>query len=163
MNPDGPNDLRVKVLRFDEGKSLTPMAVLMHAVCHPCCFTWGDKGSLPYPEGYPRMSADFPGEAQSFVENIYGGETKTLFLQGCAGDIRPNLPGYPYRCANEADIQWCGRDLGCAVLRSLAKQVTREELRKRESFYPIRAGAYFPRHFLEWLWSWGLSFCFLRT
>ena len=72
------------------------------------------------------MSADFPGEAQSFVENIYCGETKTLFLQGCAGDIRPNLPGYPYRCANEADIQWCGRDLGCAVLRSLAKQVTRE-------------------------------------
>ena len=36
LNPDGPNDQRVKVLRFDDGKSLTPMAVLMHAVCHPC-------------------------------------------------------------------------------------------------------------------------------
>src|SRR6185437_14243166 len=45
LNPDGPNDPRVKVLRFDDGKSLTPLAVVMHAVCHPCFFTWGDKGS----------------------------------------------------------------------------------------------------------------------
>ena len=27
LNPDGPNDPRVKVLRFDDGKSLNPMAV----------------------------------------------------------------------------------------------------------------------------------------
>ena len=47
LNPEGPNDQRVKVLRFDDGKSLTPVAVIMHAVCHPCFFTWGDKGSLP--------------------------------------------------------------------------------------------------------------------
>lgn len=141
MNPEGPNDPRVKVLRFDDGESLTPMAVLMHATCHPCCFTWGDKGSQPYPDGYPWMSADFPGEARAFVEQVYGGETNALFLQGCAGDIRPNLPGYPYRCADEADIQWCGRDLGGAVIRSLAKSVTREELRKRETFYPIRVAS----------------------
>ncbi|WP_417849168.1 hypothetical protein [Thalassoglobus sp.] len=138
LNPDGPNDPRVKVLRFDDGESLTPMAVLMHAVCHPCFFTWGDKGSNPYPNGYPKMSADFPGVAQSFVEMSYAGETDSLFLQGCAGDIRPNLPGYPYRCADEADIQWAGRDLGSAVVRTLAKNVTRENLKKREEFYPIR-------------------------
>ncbi len=138
LNPDGPNDPRVKVLRFDDGESLTPMAVLMHAVCHPCFFTWGDKGSSPYPNGYPKMSADFPGVAQSFVEMCYAGETSSLFLQGCAGDIRPNLPGYPYRCADEADIQWAGRDLGSAVVRTLAKNVTRENLKRREEFYPIR-------------------------
>ena len=138
MNPDGPNDPRVKVLRFDDGKSLTPMAVMMHAICHPCCFTWGDKGSQPFPDGYPMMSADFPGEARNFVEQIYNEETKVLFLQGCAGDIRPNLKGHPYRCADEADIQWCGRDLGGAVARSLARQVTREELKSRETFYKIR-------------------------
>ncbi|MCB1078942.1 MAG: hypothetical protein KDM64_14065, partial [Verrucomicrobiae bacterium] len=102
LNPDGPNDPRVKVLRFDDGRSLTPVAVLMHAVCHPCFFTWGDKGTVPYPTGYPKMSADFPGEAQTFVEGVYGNETSALFLQGCAGDIRPNLPGFPYRCADEA-------------------------------------------------------------
>jgi neutral ceramidase len=139
LNPEGPNDPRVKVLRFDDGKSLTPLAVVMHAVCHPCFFTWGDKGSPPYPQGYPKMSADFPGEAQTFVEMCYGHKTSALFLQGCAGDIRPNLPGYPYRCADEADIQWAGRDLGSAVVRSLAANVTREQLRQRPSYYAIRA------------------------
>src|SRR5262249_31939914 len=85
LNPDGPNDPRVKVLRFDDGRSLSPMAVIMHAVCHPCFFTWGDDGSAPYPRGYPKMSADFPGEAQTFVEKVYDQKTKALFLQGCAG------------------------------------------------------------------------------
>lgn len=138
LNPDGPNDPRVKVLRFDDGQTLTPVAVLMHAVCHPCFFTWGDKGSDPYPNGFPKMSADYPGEAQSFVELCYGGKTSSLFLQGCAGDIRPNLPGYPYRCADEADIQWAGRDLGAAVVRTLAHSMTRERLRLRTKYYPIR-------------------------
>ncbi|MCA9123703.1 MAG: hypothetical protein H6822_15575 [Planctomycetaceae bacterium] len=141
LNPEGPNDQRVKVLRFDDGHSLTPLAVVMHAVCHPCFFTWGDKGSQPYPNGYPKMSADFPGEAQTFVEMCYGNETSSLFLQGCAGDIRPNLPGHPYRCADEADIQWAGRDLGTAVVRTLARGVTREELHERPSYYAIRVAS----------------------
>lgn len=141
LNPEGPNDQRVKVLRFDDGRSLTPLAVLMHAVCHPCFFTWGDKGTQPYPNGYPKMSADFPGEAQSFVEMCYGQKTSAMFLQGCAGDIRPNLPGYPYRCADEADIQWAGRDLGSAVVRSLARAVTREQLKQRPAYYQIRAAS----------------------
>jgi len=141
LNPEGPNDPRVKVLRFDDGRSLTPLAVLMHAVCHPCFFTWGDKGSQPYPNGYPKMSADFPGEAQTFVEMCYGNKTSSLFLQGCAGDIRPNLPGHPYRCADEADIQWAGRDLGGAVVRTLARGATREQLRERPSYYAIRVAS----------------------
>ena len=141
LNPEGPNDPRVKVLRFDDGKSLTPMAVIMHAVCHPCFFTWGDKGSQPYPKGYPKMTADFPGEAQTFVEMVYGRQTAGLFMQGCAGDIRPNLPGYPYRCADEADIQWAGRDLGGAVARAAAFSVTREQLKQRDSFYQIRVAS----------------------
>lgn len=141
LNPDGPCDRRVKVLRFDDGQSLTPLAVVMHAVCHPCFFTWGDKGSPPYPAGYPKMSADFPGEAQTFVEMCYGNQTSALFLQGCAGDIRPNLPGYPYRCADEADIQWAGRDLGGAVVSALARGVTREQLRQRPAFYQLRVAS----------------------
>jgi len=141
LNADGPNDQRVKVLRFDDGKSLTPMAVIMHAVCHPCFFTWGDKGSQPYPKGYPKMTADFPGEAQTFVESVYAQKTSVMFMQGCAGDIRPNLPGFPYRCADEADIQWAGRDLGGAVTRAASFSVTREQLKKRASFYPIRVAS----------------------
>jgi len=141
LNAEGVNDPRVKVLRFDDGESLDPLAVLMHAVCHPCFFTWGDRGSQPYPDGYPRLSADYPGEAQSFVELVYGGRTKALFLQGCAGDIRPNLPGYPYRCADEADIQWAGRDLGAATVRALARGVTREARAARPTFLPLRVAS----------------------
>jgi neutral ceramidase len=129
------------VLRFDDGKTLTPMAVVMHAVCHPCFFTWGDNATPPYPEGFPKMSADFPGEAQSFVEKAYDGQTRTLFLQGCAGDIRPNLPGDPYRCADEADIQWAGRDLGGAVVRALARSMIREERSKRPTTYKLRCAS----------------------
>lgn len=138
LNPEGPCDHRVKVLRIDDGRSLEPMAVLMHAVCHPCVFTWGDKLTPPFPGGFPKITADFPGEAQTFVETIYGPKTKTLFLQGCAGDIRPNLPGVPYRCGDEADIKWTGRNLGCAVVRAADRSVVREELSKRKTIYPLK-------------------------
>lgn len=141
LNPDGPCDHRVKVLRLDDGRSLDPLAVIMHAVCHPCVFTWGDKWSPPYPGGYPKMSADFPGEAKTFVEKVYVGRTRALFLQGCAGDIRPNLPGFPYRCGDEVDIRWIGRSLGCAVIRASDKSAIREEMGKRASVYPIRCAS----------------------
>ena len=138
LNPDGPCDHRVKVLRFDDGKSPDPVAVLMHAACHPCVFTWGDKWTRPHAEGYPKMSADFPGEAKALVEKVYGAHTTALFLQGCAGDIRPNLPGHPYRCGDEADIRWCGRDLGCATIKAADRSLVREEFARRPAVYPIR-------------------------
>jgi hypothetical protein len=141
LNPDGPCDHRVKVLRFDDGRSLDPVAVLMHAACHPCVFTWGDKWSPPYPNGYPKMSADFPGVARGFVETVYGSRTRALFLQGCAGDIRPNLPGFPYRCGDEADIRWTGRGLGCAAVRAADRSAVREERAKRPTVYPIRVAS----------------------
>jgi hypothetical protein len=141
LNPDGPCDHRVKVLRFDDGRTLEPMSVLMHAVCHPCVFTWGDKLTPPHPNGFPKISADFPGEAQTFVETVYGSKTRAMFLQGCAGDIRPNLPGMPYRCGDEADIKWTGRSLGCAVVRAVDRSVVREELAKRKTIYPLKCAS----------------------
>lgn len=138
LDPEGPCDHRVKVLRLDDGRSLEPMCVLMHAVCHPCVFTWGDKLTPPFPNGYPKISADFPGEAQTFVEKVYGPRTKSLFLQGCAGDIRPNLPGVPYRCGDEADIKWTGRSLGCAVVRAADLSVVREQRANRKTIYPLK-------------------------
>lgn len=138
LDAEGPCDHRVKVLRLDDGRSLEPMCVLMHAVCHPCVFTWGDKLTPPFPNGYPKISADFPGEAQTFVEKVYGPKTRSLFLQGCAGDIRPNLPGVPYRCGDEADIKWTGRSLGCAVVRAADLSVVREQRATRKSIYPLK-------------------------
>jgi hypothetical protein len=138
LNPDGPCDHRVKVLRFDDGSSTDPVAVLMHAVCHPCVFTWGDGWTQPHIKGYPKMSADFPGEAKALVEKVYGANSTALFLQGCAGDIRPNLPGHPYRCGDESDIRWCGRDLGCAAVKAADRSLVREEFARRPTVYPIR-------------------------
>lgn len=138
LDPDGPCDHRVKILRFDDGRTLEPACILMHAVCHPCVFTWGDKLTPPFPNGLPKISADFPGEAQTFVEGVYGAATKVMFLQGCAGDIRPNLPGVPYRCGDEADIKWTGRSLGCAVVRAADRSVVREELARRKKIYPLK-------------------------
>jgi hypothetical protein len=141
LNPDGPCDRRVKVLRIDDGRGPAPMAVLMHAVCHPCVFTWGDKWSPPHPDGFPKVSADFPGEAQRFVEGVYGEPTQALFLQDCAGDIRPNLPGFPYRCGDEADIRWIGRGLGCEVVRAADRAAVREEMAGRPKVYPIKCAS----------------------
>lgn len=138
LNPDGPCDHRARVLRFDDGRSPDPVAVLMHAACHPCVFTWGDKWTQPHPGGFPKMSADFPGEAKALVEKVYGPGTTALFLQGCAGDIRPNLPGHPYRCGDEADIRWAGRDLGCAAVKAADRSAVREEVARRPAVYPIR-------------------------
>jgi hypothetical protein len=72
---------------------------------------------------------------------VYGRRTKAMFLQGCAGDIRPNLPGYPYRCGDEADIRWIARNLGSAVVRASDFSAIREELARRSKIYPIRCAS----------------------
>jgi len=134
-NPDGPNDTRVKILRFDDGSSLAPVAILVHAVCHSNVFRMNNL----------HISGDFPGEAQHFIERVYANKTKTLFLQGCCGDVRANLPGIPgvlpypsFRSGNEADMQWAGTDLGCAVVRTSARLIVHEQLLKRPSEYKIK-------------------------
>lgn len=129
-NPDGPVDRRVKVLRLDDGRSLAPIAVVMHAVCHANVFRGENT----------RISADFPGEAQRFVERVYARGTTALFLQGPAGNVRPNLPSEDgFRNGDEADVQWAGLELGSAVVRACARSVVRDRLVKRSSAYKIKA------------------------
>ena len=131
LNPDGPCDRRVKVLRFDDGRGLAPLAVLMHAVCHPCVFTWGDKSSPPHPDGYPKMSADFPGEAQRFVEKVYGGRprrcssraapatsARTCPASRIAAATRPTSAGPAATSAARS----CGRPTGPLIREELAKR-----------------------------------------
>ncbi len=83
----------------------------------PLLLTWGDNASPPYPEGFPKMSADFPARRRALSRRCTTVAPGRCSSRACAGDIRPNLPGDPYRCADEADIQWAGRDLGAAVVR----------------------------------------------
>ena len=135
LNPEGICDHRVKILRIDDGNSLTPMAVLMHAVCHSNVFRAANT----------EVSADFPGIAKTFVEQAFGNGTTAMFLQGCTGDIRPNLPdidpegdGFG-RSGSEADMIWCGWTLGAEAVRVATKLRVHEQLTQRESNFQIEA------------------------
>ncbi len=136
VNPAGPVDHRVKVLRLDDGSSVAPVAVLMHAVCHPNVLRGENT----------KLSADFPGVARELIEQVYRGRTRALFFQGCTGDVRANLPGTgkqveDFRSGDEADLQWAGLDLGAAAIRASARLAVREELARRPTQYAIRSAS----------------------
>ncbi|HVX67157.1 MAG TPA: neutral/alkaline non-lysosomal ceramidase N-terminal domain-containing protein [Bryobacteraceae bacterium] len=78
VNPDGPRDLSVPVLRVTspDGKLL---AVLFGYACHNTTLTG---------EHY-KLSGDYAGYAQAAIENAHPSAT-ALFLQLCAGDQNPN-------------------------------------------------------------------------
>ena len=80
INPDGPCDREVLVIRFDsmDGKIL---ATLVNYACHPTVM--GPPNRL--------ITPDYPGAMKRVVEQAIGG--KCLFLQGSAGDQGP-LQGF---------------------------------------------------------------------
>lgn len=136
LNPDGICDHRVKILRIDDGDALEPMAVLMHAVCHANVFRGANT----------ELSADFPGIARTFVERNFGGRTTALFLQGCSGDIRANMPsvgGWKSsiddfgRSGNEVDMTWCGWTLGAEAVKVATRLRVREQVKERVSIFKI--------------------------
>ena len=92
----------------------------------------------PLPQWPAEDERRLPGRGPAVRRDGLRAPTQTLFLQGCAGNIRPNLPGFPYRCGDEADIRWIGRDLGCEVVRAADRAAIREEMAKRPKLYPIR-------------------------
>ncbi len=61
LNPDGPNDRRVKVLRFDDGRSLTPLAVLDARGLSPVLLHLGRQRQPPVPDGLPQNECRLPG------------------------------------------------------------------------------------------------------
>ena len=135
LNPKGICDHRVKVLRIDDSDSMTPMSVIMHVVCHSNVFRGENT----------EVSGDFPGVAKSFIERAYYNSTTAMFLQGCAGDIRPNLPdidtggdGYG-RSGSEADMTWCGWTLGTEVVRVATQLRVHEQLIQRQTQFKITA------------------------
>ncbi len=139
LNPDGICDHRVKVLRIDDGDSAEPMAVIMHAVCHANVFRGANT----------EITADFPGVAKAFVERNFGSRTTAMFLQGCSGDVRANLPsigGWKSsvddfgRSGGEIDVMWCGWSLGAEAVKVATRLRVREFVDKREHTLSISAG-----------------------
>jgi len=138
LNPNGIADNRLKVLRIDNSDAISPMAVIAHAVCHPNVFRQLNT----------KVSADFPGEAKTFIENTFGQNTTAMFLQGCAGDIRANLPDKNNperihsfgRSGDEADMIWCGWTTGTEAVKVASRLRIYDQVIKRPKCFKIRAG-----------------------
>jgi neutral ceramidase len=138
-NPEGVVDHRVKVVKLiaadgvdeaGERPAPAPLAVLFSFTCHPTIMAMANL----------EISPDYPGVAQAFVEQAYGGGPTTgsglpdgpgtlaLFAQGCCGNIRPNLAtsdGQSFRPGTKRDAHRLGRILGaeavkvCETIRAL--------------------------------------------
>ena len=76
-NPDGPSDKTLAVVEF-LGEDNIPIGVYMNYAMHPINF---------YLSGV--ISADFPGEASRYIEELFGDRTVAIFSQGASGDQNP--------------------------------------------------------------------------
>ena len=76
-NPDGPSDKTLAVVEF-LGADNVPIGVYMNYAMHPINF---------YLSGV--ISADFPGEASRYVEDLFDDRTVAIFSQGASGDQNP--------------------------------------------------------------------------
>jgi neutral ceramidase len=76
-NPEGPSDKTLAVVEI-LGNDNVPIGVYMNYAMHPINF---------YLSGV--ISADFPGEASRYVEDLFEGRTVAIFSQGASGDQNP--------------------------------------------------------------------------
>ena len=76
-NPNGPSDKTLAVVEF-LGADNVPIAVYMNYAMHPINF---------YLSGV--ISADFPGEASRYIEDLFDNRTVAVFSQGASGDQNP--------------------------------------------------------------------------
>jgi hypothetical protein len=76
-NPNGPSDKTLAVVEF-LGADNVPIAVYMNYAMHPVNF---------YLSGV--VSADFPGEASRYIEELFENRTIAVFAQGASGDQNP--------------------------------------------------------------------------
>jgi hypothetical protein len=76
-NPDGPSDKTLAVVEF-LGNDNVPIGVYVNYAMHPINF---------YLAGV--ISADFPGEASRYVEDLFDNRAIAIFTQGASGDQNP--------------------------------------------------------------------------
>lgn len=109
--PTAPVDPTVSVLRIDGGEG-HPMAILVNYACHPVVF---GSDNLQY-------SADYPGVMTRMVDDAFGSDTLTFFLQGAPGDINPYYAVTPLKQDAIGRRDWTGKTVGAEVVR-VAKQI----------------------------------------
>src|SRR5262249_46896965 len=78
VDPAGPVDSRLRVVRLDTKAGSSPLALIVHYACHATA-----SG------GVNQISADWPGSMRSALRALYNQREAPVvcFLQGCAGDI----------------------------------------------------------------------------
>jgi len=104
VNPDGPSDKSVDVIRF-EALSGKPIAVFINYAVHAVVMM-----DAKTKDGGPEITGDLPGATSRYVENYYNNEVVALWTSGAAGDQRP-----VYRALDNRSIQERGRiDEGAA-------------------------------------------------
>ncbi|HEV3121973.1 MAG TPA: neutral/alkaline non-lysosomal ceramidase N-terminal domain-containing protein [Isosphaeraceae bacterium] len=103
VNPDGPTDKSVPVLRVTTAAG-KPLAIVFGYACHNTTLT----------EKFMKLSGDYAGFAQDLIEAANPGAT-ALFVTGCAGDANPEPRG-------KVELALAhGRELADAVAAVLAK------------------------------------------
>jgi hypothetical protein len=101
VNPDGPIDPEVFVLRIDDAQG-GPLAAVVGYTMHPT--TLGPTNRL--------LSPDWPGHLKRTVEAITG--ATCLFAQGAAGNIGPGPDGF----TDDVEVvRRIGREVGCEAAR----------------------------------------------
>lgn len=78
-NWDGVSDKTLAVLEF-LGEDDVPIAVYMNYGMHPVNFFMSGV-----------VSADFPGDASAYIEDLFDNKTVALFSQGTSGDQNPKM------------------------------------------------------------------------
>jgi hypothetical protein len=101
VNPDGAIDYEVGVVRIDDSEQ-NPICVIANYACHPVVL--GGSNYL--------ISADYPGYAMGLVEQVHGGSTVAMFLNGTTGNLNPIRVG---RTFEEAEQR--GTILGAEVVK----------------------------------------------
>jgi len=106
LNPHGPEDQALVVLRFDRANG-EPATLWVHYTCHPVITQ------------EPLISGEFCGVAMDLLESRHG--VTALYLQGCCGDINPRV-GNEQRTVRgtNGDVERIGEEFAGAVTGLLA-------------------------------------------
>ncbi len=80
-NPDGFADTRMRAIRVDTGQA-APAAVIFNHACHGTALKAENR----------EISAEWMGAAISHVRRMAGDALTPIFLQGCCGQINPDVP-----------------------------------------------------------------------
>ena len=124
-NPDGPSDKALSVVEF-VGADNVPIGVYLNYGMHPINF---------YLSGV--ISADFPGEAARYVEELFDNKAVAVFSQGASGDQNPRLGYTPSFNMRYDDYAEGTRP----PIQTVGPQAPRTITRTAQGFNPAQAGS----------------------